>query len=130
VAEDQVALPVAGHRAVIGLGGTLADVDHVGDLIAALVGAPAGASERPPGAQALGQIAAQRAAGLDIERLIDRLGRHPHLSDRQELAAQAADDLLGRVAPSEIFLHLAAQPLVDRELGRLGPARAHIRPRV
>ena len=33
-----------------------------------------------------------------------------------ELAAQPADDLLGRIAPGEIFLHLTAQPLVDREL--------------
>ena len=37
------------------------------------------------------------------------------------------DDLLGRIAPAEIFLHLAAQLQVDPELGRFGPARALIR---
>src|SRR5665811_2074644 len=48
----------------------------------------------------------------------------------RELAAQPADDLLGRVAPAEIFLHLAAQLDVGHELGRLGAARTLIRQRV
>src|SRR5665811_1923316 len=47
----------------------------------------------------------------------------------RELAAQPADDLLGRVAPAEIFLHLAAQLDVGHELGRLGAARTLIRQR-
>ena len=106
LAQDQVAFPVAGDGAVIRFGGTLGDVDHVGDLVAPLAGAPARAPQRSPGPQALGQIAAQRPAGLDIQRLVDRLGRHPHLRIVRELAAQPADDLLGRVAPAEIFLHL------------------------
>jgi hypothetical protein len=41
--DDQIALPVAGDSAVIGFGGTLGDVDHVGDLDATLVGLAAGA---------------------------------------------------------------------------------------
>jgi hypothetical protein len=60
-----------------------------------------------------------------MQRLVDRFGRHPHLRIVRELAAQPTDDLLGRIAPAEIFLHHAAQLQVDRELGRLGPARAH-----
>jgi hypothetical protein len=58
LAQDQIALPIARHRPVLDLGGTLCDVDHVGDLVATLTGAPAGTSQRPAGAQALGQIPA------------------------------------------------------------------------
>jgi hypothetical protein len=36
--EDQIAFPVAGDGSVISLGGTLADVDHVRDPVAAFLG--------------------------------------------------------------------------------------------
>ena len=85
LADDQIALPVAGDGAVISLGGALCDVDHVRDPVAALAGLAARATQRPPGPQALGQIAAQRAAGLDVQRLVDRLVRHPHLRIFREL---------------------------------------------
>jgi hypothetical protein len=52
--------------------------------------------------------------------LVDRLGGHPHLRIVTELAAQPADDLIGRVAPSEIFLHHTTQTQVGLKLGRLG----------
>jgi len=42
--------------AVISLGWALGDVDHVGDLVAALACPPAGVPQRPPGPQAPGQI--------------------------------------------------------------------------
>ena len=57
-ANDQIAFPVARHGAVIGLGGTLGDVDHVRDAVLALTGLAARSSQRPPGPQAPGQIAA------------------------------------------------------------------------
>ena len=130
LAEDQIALPTAGHSAIISLGRTLADVDHVRDPVAAFAGLAAGTTERPPGPQALRQIAPQSPTGLDVQRLIDRLGRHPHLRIVRELAAQAADDLLRRLAPTEIFLHLWAQRRVRHQLRRLRSARAVIRERV
>jgi hypothetical protein len=85
---------VARDGAVISLGGTLADVDHVRDPILALMGLAARATQRPPGPQALGQVTAQRSAGLHVQRLVDRLGRHPHLRIVRKLAAQPSDDLL------------------------------------
>jgi hypothetical protein len=85
------------------------------------------ATQRPTGPQALRQITPESAAGLDVEGLVDRLGRHPHLRIVRELAAQPADYLLGRVAPPEIFLHLATQLEVRHELRRLRSARAPIR---
>jgi hypothetical protein len=65
---------VAGHRAVGRLRGALGDVDHVGDAVLALAGLAAGLAQRPAGAQALREIAAQRACGLHIQRLVDRFG--------------------------------------------------------
>src|SRR5215217_9744943 len=44
--------------------------------------------QRPSGAQMPGQLAFQRAAALDVERLVDRLVRHPHLRIAGELLAQ------------------------------------------
>jgi hypothetical protein len=88
------------------------------------------APQRPPGPQARRQVSTQSTAGLDIQRLVVRLGRHPHLRIVRELAAQTADDLLRRVAPEEIVLHPAAQLHHRHELRPLRPARAHIRSRV
>jgi hypothetical protein len=93
-ADDQVAFPVAGHRAVGGLSGPLADHDHVRDAAAALILAAFGAPDGPAGAQAGSQVTAQRAAALDVDRLVDRLVRHPHLRPAGELCSQAGRDLL------------------------------------
>jgi hypothetical protein len=58
-AEDQIALPVAGHRAIGGLGGPLADHHLIADkALAAAGGAGVGDTQRPAGAQAGGQLAA------------------------------------------------------------------------
>jgi len=72
--HDEVAFPVPRHGAVGGLGGTLADHDlWGGELLASPTGAGPWHSQRPAGAQARGQLAAQRPAALDIQRLVDRL---------------------------------------------------------
>ena len=113
-----------------GLGRALADVDHVRDAVLALAGLAAGAAQRPSGAQTAREVAAQRSARLHVERLIDRLGRHPQLWVIGELAAQPTGDLLGRVAPLQIFLDLPAQRQVGGELGGLGSSGALIRQRM
>ena len=67
VAEEHVALPVAGHRAVVGFGRGIGDVDDVTHHAApAQPGVASGLAQRAAGAQAAGQLAAQRASGLDI----------------------------------------------------------------
>jgi hypothetical protein len=62
LADQQVALPVAGHRPVVGLRRALAEVDHVGDPVLALAGLAAGLAQRPAGAQVAGQFTLERAA--------------------------------------------------------------------
>ena len=63
LADQQIALPVAGHGAVVGLGRALGDVDHVGDAVLALAGLAARLAQRPPGPQVArsARAAARRA---------------------------------------------------------------------
>jgi hypothetical protein len=49
LADEQVAFPVAGHPALVGLGGPLGDVDHVGDAVLALADLATGLAQRPAG---------------------------------------------------------------------------------
>ena len=63
----RIALPVAGHGAIVGLGRALADVDHVApEHAVALPGVPAGLAQRAASAQAGGEFATQRAAQLHV----------------------------------------------------------------
>jgi hypothetical protein len=70
---------MAGHRPVGRLGGSLADMEGVAELAAALR-QPLGPriAHRPTAAQTTLQLTAQRPAALDEQRQIDRLVRHPH----------------------------------------------------
>src|SRR3954469_3210941 len=54
------------------------------------------------GAQVAGQLRLERAARLHIQRLVDRLGRHPQLRLVGTPAAQPPGDLLRREAPPQI----------------------------
>ena len=56
LAEEQVAFPVAGHRPVLGLGGSLTDVDGASELAAPDVGELAGG---PAGHSSAAQIPGQ-----------------------------------------------------------------------
>ena len=78
-ADDEVAFPVSRNRSVLGLGGPLADHD-VGayTLLAATTAASPRRAQRPPGAQAGRQLAAQCPPPLDVQRLVNRLVRDPH----------------------------------------------------
>src|SRR3954454_19831660 len=76
---DEVALPVARHRPVLRLRRALADQDLGRDEgLAPSTGACPRHPQRPSGAQTGGQLAAQRAATLDVERLVDGLVADPH----------------------------------------------------
>ena len=89
-------LPVAGNRAVVGLGWPLADHPHVrhraGPLRGALGLAP-GASR----SQASGEFPAQFASALHVEALVDRLVAHAHPGVVGVVKEQSIRDLLGRV---------------------------------
>ncbi len=64
-AGDEVALPVPGHRAIVGLGGPLTDWGSVNNLPATLTapGLRGRATDHAAGPQVLGEVALERAAG-------------------------------------------------------------------
>jgi hypothetical protein len=76
-ADDEVPFPVAGNRAVVGLGGTLADHHHVRHGTGPLRGA-LGLSPGASRSQASGEFPAQFSPALHVEALVDRLVAHAH----------------------------------------------------
>ena len=94
LADDEVAFPVARHRSVLNLGGTLAEQHHAHQLAAArgpVVRTPLGTS----GAQKASQLLAQRAPRLHEQRLVDRLVGHPQLRIVRMVCDESVRDLLG-----------------------------------
>ena len=93
--DDQVAFPVARHRTVLDLGGSFADHHLGGDVTTGLAaGSRPRDAQRPPGAQTGDQLALERAAALDVERLVDRLVGDPHGLIIGEVDRQPVRDLL------------------------------------
>ena len=74
------------------------------------------------------QLAAQCAARLHVQRLIDRLGRHPHLRLVGVILAQPAGDLLRGVPLGQLGLDPLAQHLVGHQLRWFRAARPLDRP--
>ena len=112
--DDQIAFPVPGHGPVFRLGRPLADHDLGGDE--ALPPSPGPGPrdpQRPAGAQARGELAAQRPATLDVEGLVDRLMRDPHGIIIGEVGPQPVRDLLRapRCRPAPVLA--AAVPPAD-----------------
>ena len=120
--DDQVAFPVPGHRPVFDLGGPLADHDHARDPAPCAHGCGVGRRMARPVRRQRSQLPAQRAAALHIQRLVDRLVRHPHLRMVRELGFQPGADLLrGPVLPQP-GRHLVPQHRAGHQLG--GPRQA------
>jgi hypothetical protein len=88
---------VAGHGPVVGLSGSLADVQRVDDLTSALSADadPAGTADTPAAAELLAEFLAQQAPCLHEQRQVDRLVGHPQLRVVGELHRQPTSDLLG-----------------------------------
>src|ERR1700751_1507061 len=118
------------HRAISHLRWALTDIDHVGDAATTLVGSALRLAQCTPGTQAGMQLTAQTAAALHIDRPINRLVRHPHLHIVGEVHHQPPGDLLRAVVVPKPSLHLIMQPLIDRQLARLGPLGPLLRPRL
>ena len=86
---------MAGHGAIIGLGGTLADHDLGGDeLLASPAGACLGDTERPSGAQARDELTFEGAPPLNVKGLVDRLMGDPHRLIFGEVDPEPVRDLL------------------------------------
>ena len=89
-AHDQVAFPVAGHRPVFDLGGPFGDHHHVRGCWPRRSTRPWWSALGAAGAQTAVQFTAQPTSALDVQRLVDRLVRHPHLRPVRELEAAAS----------------------------------------
>src|SRR3954464_10054667 len=139
--EDEVALPVARHRPVLRLRRPLADQDLGRDEgLAPSTGACPRHPQRPSGAQAGGQLAAQRAATLDVERLVDGLVADPHRLVAGRVEPRTPGDLLRPPghAPAPVLPSPVPPPLPGHgRPGHRGPARSddgagepvlHVRP--
>src|SRR6266508_559915 len=111
-----------GDGTVVGLGGSLADVDRSSELALAV---HHGVSERPASGvsptQVAGQFPAQRAARLHEQRQVDRLVKHPHLRIVREGSSEPTGDLLRRPAQLELALHHGAEPFALRQLRSFRP---------
>ncbi len=142
-AEDQIALPVAGHRAVLDLGGPLADQDRLAhETLAASSAAGSGNTQRPPGPQTGCELAPQRSAPLHIQRLVDRLVGDPHRRIIVEIDRQAGSDLLRTPRPRPPAIRAAAVTPADpphrrtrdsapvRPLDRAGEPVLHVSPEI
>jgi hypothetical protein len=95
LADDEVALQMAGNGAVGDFGRTLGDPHHVRDLPATLE-PPLRAALGPARSQAAGELSAQLTAALDEEGLVDCLVAHVHRLVVGELDPETSGDLLGR----------------------------------
>ena len=92
--QDQIPLPVTGDRPIGRLRRTLADHDLGGDEgLAPSACARPWHTQRPSGSQAGGQLAAQRPAALNVQRLVNGLVTDAHRLVTGEVEPQPACDL-------------------------------------
>jgi hypothetical protein len=122
-AGEQVAFPVAGHRAVGDLGRARPDRHRVHDLPAVLPGAcrrprPPQGPLRPQVSQ---QLLLEHAARLDEQAPVDGLVRHLHPLVLRERVAEPASDLFRRPVLLEL---LGDQGPQSGDRGELTPLRA------
>jgi hypothetical protein len=127
--HDQVTFPVARHGAIGGFRRTLADHDLRGEESLATPVCPRPRHPQgPPGSQAGCQLAAQGAAPLDIQRLIESLVADAHGLIVWKVDPQAAGDLLGApgVCPSSVLPRAVLTALPGyRRAGNRNSARSH-----
>jgi hypothetical protein len=116
-AEDQITVPVARDRPVVGFGRAFADVDRPAELALAVHHRmPQRSTVGSAGAEIAGELFAQSAPGLHKQRQVDGLVRHAHLRVVGELLAQPTRDLLRRPLQLELRLDERTQLVVDGEL--------------
>ena len=115
MANQQVALPMAGHRAIRHLGRPLVDAHKVlnGPRREAEL---AGTARAVPSAQIAGEFALQRSAGQHIQIGVDGFVRDAHSEIIRIPLEQAVGNLVRRPALSEQRQHGAAKSAMDREL--------------
>src|SRR5674476_1679978 len=90
--------------AVGDLGRSLADQDHVRDLAPLGGRGSSRAPDRTARPQVSVQVSAQMATALDVQRLVDGLGAHPHLRPFRKRLGEVEADLL-RAPPHTCLLY-------------------------
>ena len=129
-ASDQVALPMARHRAVLDGGGALPNRDGPDDVAARLRRRGARTSHRASLAQLRLQRLLEHAAALHEQAHVDRFMRHVHGRIIRIRLTEPASDLLGRPLSRELDGHRVTQRGVPRQATPLGPPAARPRRRV
>ena len=124
-AGEQIALPVAGDRAVCRLGRPLPDRDGVNDLALAAVAAARGTrtADRARAAKVREQLPLQRPARLHEQRQVDRLVRHPHSLVVGIVKLQPAGNLLRRPVLPKLLRDDAREARMAGELASLRARR-------
>src|SRR5664280_1393010 len=123
--DDQVPLPETRHRPIPGLRRPLADVRHVPDLPHTARGTRPVDTLGSSLPQRQLQLGPQLTAGLQVQRLIDRLVGHPHHRIVGMSHHEPGTDLLRRPFPGQSTVHLVMQPPGRHEL--VLPGRAPLR---
>lgn len=124
LADQQVALPMAGHRAIGHLGRPFVNAHDVLDG-ARRAADLAGTTTAVTASQIAGEFAFQRPAGQPLHIRVDGFVREAHREIVRIPLAQAVGNLFRRPALSEQRQHGPAAPAMDRELaglpGTMGP---------
>ncbi len=115
---------MSGHRSVLDLSWPLADVDHARNPASALIALAVRPAQGATGSQTDSQLTAERAAALNVDRLVDGFVGHPHLRSAGKLAAQLGRDLFWTQLLLQFGLHELSQQQVGRQL-RLLRADGH-----
>src|SRR5262249_9244091 len=93
----KISFPMARNCAILGLGGSLADRNHIEYVpLSILCLAAFGVTHLPPCTQLCRQLLLQHAARLNKETAIDRFVRYPHVSVGRELLLKPTGDRPGR----------------------------------
>src|SRR4029077_21047468 len=102
----KISFPMARNGTILGLGGSLADRDHIEYVPLSVPGLGAfGVTHLPPCTQLCRQLLLQHAARLNKETAIDRFVRYPHVSVGRELLLQPTGDLLWRPLQRKLLRH-------------------------
>ena len=109
-ALDEVAFPVAGHRAGRHLGRALSNGRHIGDLAASIRSSRSRSARLARLTQGGQQLAAQGTARQHIERRLDRLGRELLAHVVRIRVSESPSNLLRRATLHQLCLDRLPQP--------------------
>src|SRR5262249_23138461 len=120
----KISFPMARNGAILGLGGSPADRDHIEYVPLSILGLAAfGVTHLPPCTQLCRQLLLQHAARLNKEAAIDRFVRYPHVSVGRKLLLPPPGDLPSRPLTPKLLPPAPSKPPMERKAKRLGAQR-------